>query len=106
MMQDKDLHIRIDAVRYPGSRVVLRDVDVTLPAGSFTAVIGRNGSGKSTLLSCAAGLLSFSGTVTYGGIRLDTLSCAARARLIAPHHDEDGVGKMIRKYVLSREDTL
>jgi len=30
----------------------------------------------------------------------------ARARLIAPHHDEDGVGKMIRKYVLSREDTL
>lgn len=83
MMQDKDLHIRIDAVRYPGGRVVLRDVDVTLPAGSFTAVIGRNGSGKSTLLSCAAGLLSFSGTVTYGGIRLDTLSCAARARLIA-----------------------
>ena len=30
----------------------------------------------------------------------------ARARLIAPHHDEDGVGKMLRKYVLSREDTL
>ncbi|MBQ7983350.1 MAG: ABC transporter ATP-binding protein [Clostridia bacterium] len=82
-MQDKELHIRIDEVRYPGGKPVLRDVDVTLPAGSFTAVIGRNGSGKSTLLSCVAGLLPFSGTVTYGGVRLDTLSCAERARRIA-----------------------
>jgi energy-coupling factor transport system ATP-binding protein len=33
-----------------GHRVALRDVDVTLPAGSVTALMGRNGAGKSTLL--------------------------------------------------------
>jgi energy-coupling factor transport system ATP-binding protein len=31
-------------------RVALRDVDVTLAAGSVTALMGRNGAGKSTLL--------------------------------------------------------
>ncbi|MEV6104100.1 ABC transporter ATP-binding protein [Streptomyces sp. NPDC051940] len=34
----------------------LRDVQVSFPKGSFTAVMGPSGSGKSTLLQCAAAL--------------------------------------------------
>jgi putative ABC transport system ATP-binding protein len=38
------------------SVTALDGVSVTLPSGTFTAVMGPSGSGKSTLLQCAAGL--------------------------------------------------
>jgi len=51
-----------------GGRAVLDDVDLRVPAGRFTCVIGASGSGKSTLLSLVSGLVSpQGGAVRVGG---------------------------------------
>jgi putative ABC transport system ATP-binding protein len=52
----------------------LRDVSVTFPGRSFTAVMGASGSGKSTLLQCAAGLdAPTSGSVLLGSTEITSL---------------------------------
>ncbi|WP_151772441.1 ABC transporter ATP-binding protein [Streptomyces abyssomicinicus] len=43
-------------VRRFGDRTVLKDIDLDLAPGEFTALLGRSGSGKSTLLRAVAGL--------------------------------------------------
>ncbi|MEU5839061.1 ABC transporter ATP-binding protein [Streptomyces diacarni] len=60
----------------------LDGVDVTLPRGSFTAVMGPSGSGKSTLLQCAVGLDRPSGgSVRLGGDELTRMGGRALTRL-------------------------
>ncbi|WP_142102536.1 ABC transporter ATP-binding protein [Pseudonocardia cypriaca] len=52
----------------------LRGVDLDLPRGRFTAIMGPSGSGKSTLMHCLAGLDQASGgTVTVAGTELGAL---------------------------------
>jgi urea transport system ATP-binding protein len=51
---------------YGGSHI-LWDVDLEVPEGSCTCLMGRNGMGKTTLLKCLMGLLPVtSGTMSYG----------------------------------------
>ncbi|MFJ6678155.1 ABC transporter ATP-binding protein [Microbacterium sp. NPDC091382] len=51
-----------------GRRTVLHDIDVTVGAGEFVAVIGANGAGKTTLVQAIAGVLTPPrGTVRVGG---------------------------------------
>ncbi|MEV0903189.1 anchored repeat-type ABC transporter ATP-binding subunit, partial [Actinoplanes sp. NPDC049802] len=50
-----------------GGRPVLRDVDVHIGAGEFTALLGPNGAGKTTLMRAALGLIPLrAGTVSTG----------------------------------------
>jgi urea transport system ATP-binding protein len=51
---------------YGGSHI-LWDIDLLVPEGSCTCLMGRNGMGKTTLLKCIMGLLpSASGQLRYG----------------------------------------
>lgn len=71
---------------------VLRGVDLTLPAGKVTALLGQNGAGKTTLLKCIVGLLSpRQGHVALDGRDLAGQSVAARCRQIAylPQNPDD-----------------
>jgi len=60
----------------------LNGVDLDLPTGGFTAVMGPSGSGKSTLMHCMAGLDRLtSGSATIGGERLDDLKDKSLTKL-------------------------
>ncbi|MCA9115327.1 MAG: ATP-binding cassette domain-containing protein [Planctomycetaceae bacterium] len=49
-----------------GTTTVLRDVSLTVPAGSTVVLVGPSGCGKSTLIRCMNGLLRpVEGTVTF-----------------------------------------
>jgi putative ABC transport system ATP-binding protein len=53
----------------------LRGVDLDVPTGRFTAIMGPSGSGKSTLMHCLAGLdQPTSGTVTVAGQDLESMN--------------------------------
>jgi ATP-binding cassette, subfamily B, bacterial len=72
MVEDTRLRTGITLDRlsftYPGSdRLVLRDVDLRLPAGCSVALVGENGAGKSTLIKLLVGLY----TPTAGRLLVD-----------------------------------
>ena len=50
-------HVHKSFVGPQGRRPVLRDLNLTIEAGEFVAVVGYSGSGKTTLISLIAGLL-------------------------------------------------
>ena len=58
MTQTTEPAVHLDAVRLVrGDRAVLDDIQLDVPAGSVTAVLGPSGSGKSTLLAALTGEL-------------------------------------------------
>ena len=68
--------------QYYGGSHILRDVQLSIPAGQCTALLGRNGVGKTTLLNCLMGVLPIrTGKVRLDGHDITTLPPHRRAAL-------------------------
>lgn len=66
-----------------GNRTVVRDVDLTVPTGQISVIVGANACGKSTLLKALARLLApTAGSVTLDGVRLNAMGSRALARVL------------------------
>lgn len=76
-LQTRALAVSIDG------RWVVKDLDITIARGAFTAVVGPNGAGKTSLLRALAGLVPSWGEVQVGGVPVSRLDPRTRARAIA-----------------------
>ncbi|HVC34084.1 MAG TPA: ABC transporter ATP-binding protein [Chloroflexota bacterium] len=69
--------------RYPTGQLALREVNLTIPAGCFAAIVGPNGAGKSTLAQHLIGSIRPErGTVRVCGRDVRTISPSELARLV------------------------
>jgi ATP-binding cassette, subfamily B, bacterial len=77
MPSDRSIYIRNLSYQYPGAgnELVLEDINLTIPSGKTTAIVGMSGSGKTTLLKL---LLKFydpkTGEIKIGDSRLENMS--------------------------------
>ncbi len=66
-----DIALRDVHFSYEEGREILRGVDLQLPRGSFTALVGESGCGKSTIAALLMGRnRHYTGEITLGGIPL------------------------------------
>ena len=73
-----------------GGRNALEDLNLTVRAGEFIALLGPSGCGKSTALNCIAGLLPLThGEILIDGKRVDTIAAEKR-----------GFGMVFQNYAL------
>ena len=67
--------------QYYGQSHTLWDLDLDVPEGECSVLMGRNGVGKTTLLQCIMGLIPIkSGRMQYNGIELSKVSAEQRAK--------------------------
>ncbi|EST35836.1 ATP-binding cassette domain-containing protein [Streptomyces roseochromogenus] len=87
----------------PTSDPVLKDLDLTLPAGAHLAVVGPSGIGKSTLTSLITGLL----TPQQGTIHVyDRPVPAPQATVLIPQEAYVHTGTLAENLTLFRNDPL
>jgi putative ABC transport system ATP-binding protein len=87
------LEIASLAKRY-GESVVFVDVNLTVRAGEFLAILGESGVGKSTLLNCIAGL----DRIDAGSVRIDRIDVPALAEPAQAAFRRDHLGFVFQAF--------
>jgi branched-chain amino acid transport system ATP-binding protein len=83
---------------------VLRDVSLSVPSGSVTALVGPNGAGKTTLLRTISGLIRpAKGVVRLGGEDVTNLPAHRRTKMGLCHISE---GRAVFKRLTVRENLI
>lgn len=80
---EQDILVKIRGLRYSrGSRLIFDGVDIDIPRGTVTAVLGPSGTGKTTLLKLIGGQLRpDAGTIEVDGQNVHALSTEGLYRL-------------------------
>ena len=74
-MDGTDISLRDVHFSYAEGKEVLKGIDLEIPSGTVTAIVGPSGSGKSTITKLIAGFWDVaSGEITIGGQNLKNLS--------------------------------
>lgn len=68
---------------YHPDKVILRDLDLTIPHGMFLGIAGPSGCGKSSLIKAVCKLENYTGTIRIGGRDLRQFSRKELANTIA-----------------------
>ncbi len=55
----------------PGSRDIIKDLDLTVDQGDFLCILGPSGCGKTTLIRCIAGFEDYEGEILVDGVKVD-----------------------------------
>ena len=77
--------VRIRGLRMSyGETEILKGIDLDIPAGKVTCILGPSGSGKSTLLRCINGLASYNGgVIDVGGDLIGRRISGGRLRYVS-----------------------
>lgn len=98
----QDIHLKDVCFTYPNSKEqTLKNINLTIKAGTSLAIVGENGSGKSTLTKIIMGLYDPThGDVRYGKESLNSYSDTSR------FNRTSAVFQDFIKYKLSVEDNI
>lgn len=89
-----------------GSKVILKDIQLTFETGQHTAILGANGAGKSTLLRIAAlGIEPTKGQIYFGSDlqNLNTKELSKRRAFLSQHYARDLSATVYDMVLLGRQ---
>jgi len=92
MIDIQDLTVRI------GATDILKDVNLSIIANSWTCFVGPNGAGKTTLLKSILGSQPYSGSIKDEGV--EVFNNHDRNVAFVPQHPQIPVGMSVTEYVM------